>query len=122
MNVDFTYYCYRCGNKNALNLPCPAAPDFHHTDLICSSCKDKTRVLLSHCPSCERYVYWINDLSIPALVKGFSEYMVRNMQTMIDRAAQQGARINIDTTESFSINASCPCGNDFSVEIPIADL
>jgi hypothetical protein len=120
--VDFSYYCYRCGEKNTLEIPCPEAPDFHHQDLTCKNCGDGTRVLMSHCPHCSRYVYWINDLSIPDLVQGFAKYMIHNMQKMIERAAQDGVQIDIDTTDKFPINATCPCGHRFSVDIPIPDL
>jgi hypothetical protein len=44
------------------------------------------------------------------------------MQTMIDRAAMQGATLGIDTPDKYPINASCPCGERFSIEIPIPDL
>ncbi|MBD3408014.1 MAG: hypothetical protein GF411_17980 [Candidatus Lokiarchaeota archaeon] len=123
MSVDFTYYCYRCGGKNTLNLPAPNAPAYHHQDLTCNNCGDGTRVLVSHCPNCSnQYVYWIDDLHIPNLVQGFAKYMVHNMQAMIDKAAQQGARISIDTPEKFPINAACPCGAKFSIDIEIPDL
>jgi len=121
-NINFEYYCYRCGAKNELSLPCPTAPNYHHTELQCQSCGDGTRVLLSHCPSCTRFVYWINDLSIPDLVSGFARYMVHNMQVMIDKAAMQGATISIDTPNKYPINAACPCGASFAVEIDIPDL
>lgn len=120
--INFEYYCYRCGTKNVLTLPCPNAPDYHHTELTCSSCGDGTRLILSHCPSCSRFVYWIDDMSIPDLVSGFARYMVHNMQTMIDKAAMQGATISIDTPDKYPINASCPCGAKFAVEIAIPDL
>lgn len=123
--VGFRYYCYRCGGKNELKLPCPRAPEFHHAELRCSHCNDETRVMLSQCPNPEcsgSFVYWINDLSIPGLVSNFAKYMTTNMQAMIDRAAQQGARISIDTVDKFTIPAACPCGNKFNVEIPIPDL
>lgn len=61
-------------------------------------------------------------MSIPDLVTGFAKYMVHNMQTMIDRAAMQGAKLSIDTPDKYPINASCPCGERFSIEIPIPDL
>ena len=122
MNVDFTYYCYRCGEKNDRNLPCPTAPEYHDTELKCSNCGDGTRVILSHCPECSRYVYWIDDISIPDLVTGFAKYMVHNMQAMIDKAAMQGAALSIDTPDFYPINAKCPCGQNFSVNIPIPDL
>ena len=48
--------------------------------------------------------------------------MVHNMQTMIDKAALQGAVIEIDTPDRYPINASCPCGEQFAVEIAIPDL
>ena len=48
--------------------------------------------------------------------------MVHNMQAMIDKAAMQGATIGIDTPDNYPINASCPCGAKFTVEIPIPDL
>lgn len=121
-NINFEYYCYRCGSKNALTLPCPSAPDYHHTELQCKSCGDGTRLLLSHCPSCTRFVYWIDDMSIPDLVSGFAKYMVYNMQTMIDKAAMQGATIGIDTPDKYPINSNCPCGAKFTVEISIPDL
>ena len=122
--TGFEYYCYRCGGHNVLDFNIPKAPDYIHQDLTCGSCGDNTRVLLSACPGaeCDRYVYWINDLSIPDLVVGFARYMVHNMQAMIDKAAQQGARISIDTPEKYPINAACPCGTEFSVEIQIPDL
>lgn len=120
--INFEYYCYRCGGKNDLTLPCPNAPEYHHTELKCKSCEDSTRLLLSHCPSCTRFVYWIDDMSIPDLVSGFAKYMVHNIQTMIDKAAMQGATIGIDTPAKYPINASCPCGAKFAVEIPIPDL
>ncbi|MFW9844051.1 MAG: hypothetical protein ACFFEV_05725 [Candidatus Thorarchaeota archaeon] len=120
--INFEYFCYRCGTKNTLELPCPNAPDYHHTELTCSSCGDGTRLILSHCPSCSRFVYWIDDMSIPDLVSGFAKYMVHNMQAMIDKAAMQGATISIDTPDKYPINASCPCGNKFAVEIAIPDL
>ena len=123
-DVGFTYFCYRCGGKNELQLPAPIAPDFSHTDLTCKHCGDGTRVMLSHCPnpSCTHFVYWINDISIPELVKGFAKYMTTNMQAMIDRAAIQGANISIDTTDKFTVPAGCPCGARFEIEIPIPDL
>ena len=120
--INFEYYCYRCGAKNELTLPCPTAPNYHHSELQCKSYGDGTRVLLSHCPSCTRFVYWINDLSIPDLVSGFARYMVHNMQSMIDKAAMQGATISIDTPNKYPINAACPCGANFAVEIDIPDL
>jgi len=120
--INFEYYCYRCGTKNALDLPCPNAPEYHHTELTCSSCGDGTRLILSHCPSCSRFVYWIDDMSIPDLVSGFAMYMIHNMQTMIDKAAMQGAIISIDTPDKYPINATCPCGAKFAVEIAIPDL
>ncbi len=120
--INFEYYCYRCGTKNTLDLPCPNAPEYHHTELTCSSCGDGTRLILSHCPSCSRFVYWIDDMSIPDLVFGFAKYMVHNMQTMIDKAAMQGAVISIDTPDKYPINASCPCGAKFALEIAIPDL
>ncbi len=122
MITDFTYYCYRCGGKNSLDVEIPNAPDCHHQEITCSSCGDRTRVLLAGCPDCEKYVYWINDLNIPNLVNGFAKYMVHSMQTMIDRAAQQGARISIDTPEKYPIKATCPCGARFAVELMIPDL
>lgn len=61
-------------------------------------------------------------MSIPALVQGFAKYMVHNMQTMIDKAAMQGATISIDTPSTYPISADCPCGQKFAVEIPIPDL
>ena len=80
--------------------------------------------MLSHCPnpSCTHFVYWINDISIPELVRGFAKYMTTNMQAMIDRAAIQGANISIDTTDKFTVPAECPCGARFEIEIPIPDL
>jgi len=120
--INFEYYCYRCGTKNALDLLCPNAPEYHHTELTCSSCGDGTRLILSHCPSCSRFVYWIDDMSIPDLVSGFARYMIHNMQTMIDKAAMQGAIISIDTPDKYPINATCPCGAKFAVEIAIPDL
>ena len=120
--INFEYYCYRCGAKNELALPCPTAPNYHHTELKCQRCGDGTRVLVSHCPSCTRFVYWINDLSIPDLVSGFAKYMVHNMQAMIDKAAMQGATISIDTPGKYPINAACPCGANFAVEMDIPDL
>jgi len=122
--VNFTYYCYRCGAKNDLELPAPKAPDYHHEGLKCASCGDETRVLLSSCPNpdCSHYVYWIDDISIPDVVVGFAKYMVHNMQTMIDKAALQGATVSIDTPDRYPINARCPCGTNFSVDIVIPDL
>ncbi len=120
--TDFTYYCYRCGGKNSLDVEIPKAPDYHHQEIMCSSCGDSTRVILAGCPDCEKYVFWINDLNIPGLVNGFAKYMVHNMQAMIDRAAQQGARISIDTPEQYPINATCPCGARFAVELEMPDL
>jgi len=61
-------------------------------------------------------------MSIPDLVSGFAKYMVHNMQAMIDKAAMQGATIEIDTPDKYPIKASCPCGERFSVDIPIPDL
>ncbi len=122
--VQFMYYCYRCGVKNQIELPAPDAPEYYHADVKCRKCKDATRVILSSCPNqdCNRFVYWINDISIPDLVTGFAKYMVQNMQIMIDKAAQQGARIGIDTPDKYPINATCPCGTQFAVEINIPDL
>ena len=48
--------------------------------------------------------------------------MVHNMQAMIDKAAMQGATISIDTPDKYPINATCPCGANFAVEIDIPDL
>jgi hypothetical protein len=48
--------------------------------------------------------------------------MTTNMQGLIDRAAQQGARVSIDTVDKFSIPAACPCGQRFNIDIPIPDL
>lgn len=121
-NVNFEYYCYRCGTKNQCVMPCPSAPDYHYSNLQCRNCGDSTRVIISHCPSCSRFIYWIDDISIPDLVIGFAKYMVHNMQTMIDKAALQGAVIEIDTPDRYPINASCPCGEQFAVEIAIPDL
>jgi hypothetical protein len=120
--VSFNYYCYRCGHLNELEIPAPKAPDYHHQELTCKQCGDGTHVLLSHCPNCERFVYWIDDMNIPDLVRGFSKYMVHHMQVMIDQAAHQGARISVDTAEKFPIVAGCPCGTQFQVEILIEDL
>jgi hypothetical protein len=61
-------------------------------------------------------------MSIPDLVRGFARYMVHNMQAMIDRAAMQGATLAIDTPDKYPISATCPCGEQFSIEIPIPDL
>ena len=44
------------------------------------------------------------------------------MQALIDKAAVQGASIGIDTPSIYPINASCPCGENISVEIVIPDL
>lgn len=120
--INFEYYCYRCGTKNGLTLPCPNAPEYHQNKLHCQNCSDDTQVLLSHCPSCSRFVYWIDDMSIPELVSGFARYMVHSMQTMIDKAAMQGATIGIDTPDKYPINATCPCGEKFVIEMPIPDL
>ncbi|MFW9911620.1 MAG: hypothetical protein ACFFEU_04060 [Candidatus Thorarchaeota archaeon] len=122
--VGFEYYCYRCGARNSLDLPSPKAPDYHHTDLKCESCGDGTRVMVSSCPNpdCTHFVYWINDISIPDLVKSFAKYMTTNMQALIDKAAVQGARLSIDTPDKFQIPAACPCGTQFNVEIDIPDL
>ena len=120
--TDFTYYCYRCGGKNALDVEIPKDPAYHHQEITCSSCGDSTRVILAGCPDCEKYVYWINDLNIPGIVSGFAKYMVHNMQAMIDRAAQQGARISIDTPENYPVKATCPCGARFTVELVMPDL
>jgi hypothetical protein len=122
MDQDFSYFCYRCGGENKLKLPMPNAPEYHHASLTCAKCGDKTHILLSHCPSCTRFVYWINDISIPDLVAGFARYMVHNMQALIDKAAAQGASISIDTPAIYPINATCPCGENLSVEIEIPDL
>jgi hypothetical protein len=48
--------------------------------------------------------------------------MVHRLQVLIDKAAQQGVRLSIDTPETYPLNATCPCGERFSVEIPIPDL
>ena len=122
MEQEFSYFCYRCGGENKLRLPMPNAPEYHHTSLTCTKCGDRTHILLSHCPSCTRFVYWINDISIPDLVAGFARYMVHNMQALIDKAAAQGASISIDTPAIYPINATCPCGESLSVEIAIPDL
>ncbi|TFG31637.1 hypothetical protein EU527_11970 [Candidatus Thorarchaeota archaeon] len=121
-NINFEYYCYRCGTRNTLSLPCPNAPLYHYTELECRSCRDGTRVILTHCPRCERFVYWIDDMSIPDLVTGFARYMVHNMQVLIDQAAMQDAIISIDTPEVYPIYANCPCGENFSIDIKIPDL
>lgn len=120
--VNFEYYCYRCGAKNTLAIPCPKAPGYHHQELKCSACGDGTRVLLSHCPSCGRYVYWINDLSIPDMVVGFATYMTHSLQSLIDRAATENVALEMDTPDKYPINAECPCGTKFAVEIDIPDL
>lgn len=122
--VNFTYYCYLCGTKNSLELPAPDAPDYHHADLKCSECGNSKHVLLSSCPGeeCNRYVYWINDISVPSLVTGFAEYMVQKIQKLIDSAAEQGVKIGISTPKTFPINAKCPCGSELTVEIEICDL
>jgi hypothetical protein len=61
-------------------------------------------------------------MNIPDLVSGFARYMVHNMQSLIDKAAIQGAEISIDTPNIYPINATCPCGENLSVEIIIPDL
>jgi hypothetical protein len=61
-------------------------------------------------------------MSIPDLVGGFAKYMVHNMQALIDKAAVQGSSISIDTSDTYPINATCPCGEKLSIEIPIPDL
>ena len=122
MEQEFSYFCYRCGGENRLSLPMPNAPKYHHTNLTCTNCGDGTNILVSHCPSCTRYVYWINDMAIPDLIAGFAKYMVHNMQALIDKAAMQGATISIDTPDIYPINATCPCGEKLSVEIAIPDL
>ncbi|MFW9810483.1 MAG: hypothetical protein ACFFE6_13985 [Candidatus Thorarchaeota archaeon] len=122
MSNDFVYHCYRCGTKNKVNLPKPIAPDYHHTSVTCKSCSDSTHVLLSHCPNCERYVYFIDDMSIPDTVSGFARYMVHHMQALIDRAAAQGVSLSIDTPDNYPISATCPCGTTFAIELPIPDL
>ncbi|MFW9974466.1 MAG: hypothetical protein ACFFDQ_04240 [Candidatus Thorarchaeota archaeon] len=122
MGQEFSYFCYRCGKENRLELPMPNAPEYHHALLDCESCGDKTNIIVSHCPICTRYVYWINDISIPDLVASFAKYMVHNMQALIDKAAIQGASISIDTPDKYPINATCPCGEQISVEISIPDL
>lgn len=122
MSDDFIYHCYRYGSKTDLDLPKPKAPDYYHASITCKKCADSTHVLISHCPNCDRYVYWIDDMSIPDLVSGFAKYMVHHMQRLIDQAARQGAIINIDTPDNYPISASCPCGTTFNVELPIPDL
>ena len=122
MGQEFSYFCYRCGRENRLNLPMPNAPDYHHTNLACKNCGDGTHILVSHCPKCSRYVYWINDMSIPSLVEGFARYMVHNMQALIDKAAMQGSSISIDTPHVYPIQATCPCGEKITVNLPIPDM
>lgn len=61
-------------------------------------------------------------MSIPEIVTGFAKYMVHHMQTMIDKAAVQGAILEIDTIDKYPISASCPCGEKLTIEIPIPDL
>ncbi len=122
MSDDFIYYCYRCGAENQIDLPKPKAPDYHHTSITCKNCADSTYVLISHCPNCHRFVYWIDDMSIPDLVNGFGKYMVHNMQALIDRAATQDVSISIDTPDNYPINATCPCGTTLTVELSIPDL
>jgi hypothetical protein len=122
MSQEFRYFCYRCGGENRLELPMPNAPEYHHASLTCTNCGDGTHILVSHCPSCSRFVYWINDMAIPDLVGGFARYMVHNMQALIDKAAMKGASISIDTPDKYPINATCPCGEKISVEISIPDL
>jgi DNA-directed RNA polymerase subunit RPC12/RpoP len=122
MNNEISYFCYRCGEENKLDLPMPNAPQYHHTNLTCKKCGDGTYILVSHCPSCSRYVYWIDDMCIPDLVVGFARYMVHNMQALIDKAAVKGASVSIDTPSTYPINADCPCGEKLSIEIPIPDL
>lgn len=122
MTDEFTYFCYRCGTKNVLDLELPTAPDYHHLDVECTNCGDGTHAILSKCPKCSRYVYWINDLSIPEVVDGFSRYMVHRLQVLIDQAAQHGVRLSIDTPDNYPLNATCPCGERFAIEIPIPDL
>jgi transcription elongation factor Elf1 len=121
---QFEYYCYRCGHHNSIQTEIPEAPGYNHESLACESCGDETHVLLSACPSksCDSFVYWINDLAIPQLVKTFAKYFVHNTQTVIDRAAMKGIEIGIDTTDNFPLNASCSCGSRFTVEISIPDL
>ena len=122
MDQELSYFCYRCGEKNKLKLPMPTAPRYHHTSLTCAKCGNSTHILISHCPGCSRFVYWINDIAVPDLITGFARYMVHNMQALIDKAAVQGASIGIDTPSIYPINASCPCGETLSVEIVIPDL
>ena len=122
MSNDFIYHCYRCGAKNQYDLPKPIAPDYHHASLTCMSCGDDTNVLLSHCPNCHRYVFWINDMSIPDTVSGFAKYMVHHMQALIDQAARQGVSVSIDTPDNYPITTTCPCGTTFDVKLPIPDL
>ncbi|MFX1484714.1 MAG: hypothetical protein ACFFCP_16175 [Promethearchaeota archaeon] len=122
MSEDFTYHCYRCGALNQVDLPKPIAPEYYHSSLTCGNCGDRTHVLISHCPNCNRYVYFIDDVSIPDTVKGFARYMVHHMQALIDQAAVKGTSISIDTPDNYPISATCPCGATFSIEIPIPDL
>ena len=122
MNKEFSYFCYRCGEENQLDLTIPNAPEYHHTDLTCTKCGDGTHILVSHCPSCSRYVYWIDDMCIPDLVVEFARYMVHNMQALIDKAAVQGASVSIDTPSTYPLNATCPCGEKITIDISIPDL
>ena len=46
----------------------------------------------------------------------------RRMQALIDKAAVKGAEISIDTPHIYPINATCPCGENLTIEIAIADL
>lgn len=121
--VNFTYYCYLCGTKNSLKLPAPEAPENHHADLKCEKCGNNTQVLTSSYPGeeCNRYLYWINDSSVPSLVTGFAEYMIQNMQKLIDSAAEQCVKIGIETPNTFPIHAKRSCGSELTVEIEVCD-
>ena len=109
-DVNFEYYCYRCGAKNQITLPCPTAPEFHHLDLQCRSCGDGTRVILSHCPSCSTFIYWIDDMSIPELVTGFAavaSILDKVGQVFIYCAEEHDSEVHPTRTRSSRSCAQC---------------
>ncbi|TFF91134.1 hypothetical protein EU545_05445 [Candidatus Thorarchaeota archaeon] len=117
---ELTYFCNVCGDKTVTSLGVPVAPEMVQLEIQCEKCANKTHLLVTKCPQCRQVVkYFASDLDFPAEVRNLAKAylsLIAGIKMKLEGIVEQ---FNVPVPKKWSVKLECPCGHDYTAEIPL---
>jgi len=116
-------WCAVCGNGSVQSFEIPAAPTITEQELTCTKCGNRTFVLLTSCPSCQKsFKYFFTDFDFSDEIKRVSGAYVDLIRGIRDSLSEHISEFDVQLPKRWSVKLTCECGNEYSADIPLLQL